>query len=290
MDTEVSLLKQRLSEREKELNGLYKLAVLFAKPSGNIDTVLKESAEILRTSMQFISETRVEIQAEKRYVINDRAGTPSDSYRAERVFGINRRITVTVEYFGKDLKIEERERHLIDTVAALLADVLQRIDMEQVLCESTKKLQQQTEELERKNVALREVLYQIESEKREILHRGQTIVDVFIRPYMYRLKGRETLSENESLLIKQIEKGLDQLFTTSEKDVLSRFAKKLTPREVEICGLIRNGLTSKEIAALLQITEATVERHRNTIRTKMNIANKKINLTSFLRDFPRENM
>ena len=240
--------------------------------------------------MQFVSEARVEIQAEESYVINDITGPPSDSYRSERVFGTNRSITVTVEYYGKDSKIEERERHLIDTVAALLADVLQRIDMEQVLCESTKKLQQQAEELERKNVALREVLYQIESEKRGILHRGRTIADVFIHPYIHRLKGKATLSENELLLIKQIENGLDQLFSTSEEDVLSRFANKLTPREMEICGLIRNGLTSKEIAALLQITETTVERHRNTIRAKMDIANKKINLTSFLRDVPRENM
>ena len=98
------------------------------------------------------------------------------------------------------------------------------------------------------------------------------------------------MSENELLLIKQIENGLDQLFSTSEEDVLARFANKLTPREMEICGLIRNGLTSKEIAALLQITETTVERHRNTIRAKMDIANKKINLTSFLRDVTRENM
>jgi DNA-binding NarL/FixJ family response regulator len=58
--------------------------------------------------------------------------------------------------------------------------------------------------------------------------------------------------------------------------------RKLTPREVQICDMIRNGMTSKEIASILHTSEETVRTQRKMIRRKLNIANNKINLRSYL--------
>ena len=63
---------------------------------------------------------------------------------------------------------------------------------------------------------------------------------------------------------------------------ISREILHLTPREIKICDLIRNGFTSKEIADFLHIAFNTVEAHRTHIRKKLNISSQKINLTSFL--------
>jgi DNA-binding CsgD family transcriptional regulator len=57
----------------------------------------------------------------------------------------------------------------------------------------------------------------------------------------------------------------------------------LTPREIEICNLIRGGMSSKEIAHLLDVTDKTVETHRRNIREKLGILNKRVNLASLLR-------
>ena len=57
---------------------------------------------------------------------------------------------------------------------------------------------------------------------------------------------------------------------------------RLTPREIEICNMVKGGLTSKEISNLLNISRQTVEKHRKNIRHKLGISNKDINLTSFL--------
>jgi len=56
----------------------------------------------------------------------------------------------------------------------------------------------------------------------------------------------------------------------------------LTPSEIEISNMIRNGLRTKEIAEIRKISIATVNRHREHIRRKLNIANSDINLATYL--------
>ncbi|MBN1688032.1 MAG: helix-turn-helix transcriptional regulator [Candidatus Omnitrophica bacterium] len=57
----------------------------------------------------------------------------------------------------------------------------------------------------------------------------------------------------------------------------------LTPREIEVCELIRKGLSIKEIAHFLKTSPRTVESHRNHICKKLGFSDKKKNLTSYLR-------
>jgi len=58
--------------------------------------------------------------------------------------------------------------------------------------------------------------------------------------------------------------------------------RALTPTEVDICNMIRNGLRTKEIAELRGISAATISRHREHIRRKLKIAYENINLTTYL--------
>ena len=46
--------------------------------------------------------------------------------------------------------------------------------------------------------------------------------------------------------------------------------------------MVKNGLTSKEIARLLNIAPHTVEKHRRMARNKLGLANKGINLRTYL--------
>ena len=57
----------------------------------------------------------------------------------------------------------------------------------------------------------------------------------------------------------------------------------LTPREIEVCNLIKGNLSCKDISDILFISNQTVEGHRKNIRRKLKISNKSINLVSFLR-------
>ncbi|MBE9544849.1 MAG: helix-turn-helix transcriptional regulator [Proteobacteria bacterium] len=75
----------------------------------------------------------------------------------------------------------------------------------------------------------------------------------------------------------------------SLEDLTSSFGRKitqkslrLTPREIQLCNMIQRGLTSKEIASLLNISLNTVGRHRHSIRKKAEIIEKKENLYNYL--------
>jgi DNA-binding NarL/FixJ family response regulator len=54
----------------------------------------------------------------------------------------------------------------------------------------------------------------------------------------------------------------------------------LTPREEEVTKLIAEGNTSKEIAALLVLSEKTVERHRANILEKLGLRDR-VDLTRY---------
>ena len=56
----------------------------------------------------------------------------------------------------------------------------------------------------------------------------------------------------------------------------------LTPSEIKICNMIRNGLRTKEIAELRKVSIATVNRHREHIRRKLGITNNDVNLATYL--------
>ena len=47
----------------------------------------------------------------------------------------------------------------------------------------------------------------------------------------------------------------------------------LTPKEIEVLGLMADGLTTKEIAHQLSISFHTVETHRKNLLTKFNVKN-----------------
>jgi DNA-binding CsgD family transcriptional regulator len=63
---------------------------------------------------------------------------------------------------------------------------------------------------------------------------------------------------------------------------LSLSYQSMTPTEIAICNMIRNGMPTKEIANMRGVSEATINRHRERIRRKLNITNQDINLATFL--------
>ncbi len=58
---------------------------------------------------------------------------------------------------------------------------------------------------------------------------------------------------------------------------------QLPSKEVEICDMIKNCISGKKIAEILDIPHGTIERHRNNFRRKLGIKNTKTNLSSFLK-------
>jgi two-component system, LuxR family, response regulator FixJ len=78
---------------------------------------------------------------------------------------------------------------------------------------------------------------------------------------------------NDEVLLEQIRRALTldsrRRGERGEKEIVRERISRLTPREHEILGLVVDGLSSKEIAARLDVSFKTVEAHRAKIMRKM---------------------
>ncbi len=134
--------------------------------------------------------------------------------------------------------------------------------------------------LEAKNIALKEVLGQIEQEKRQMADNIQRNVDRIVLPLVQSLKDRADPLDTKRIGL--IESQLVDITDPFVSSIENRFSK-LAPREIQICNLIRQGLSSKEIAQLLHTSAGTVEQQRKKIRKKLGLSSTGANLASFLR-------
>ncbi|MFH2058666.1 MAG: PAS domain S-box protein [Pseudomonadota bacterium] len=108
----------------------------------------------------------------------------------------------------------------------------------------------------------------------------QKNIDNLVLPFFSKL--RESVADStQKDMLSAIESNLKQISSPVASRITKLFSK-LTPAEVQIANLIKNGHSTKEIASLLYISEKTVFTHRRNIRKKCNIANKKVNLMTIL--------
>ncbi len=156
-------------------------------------------------------------------------------------------------------------------VQGLFRDITERMTYNEIL-------QKQKNSLERKSIALSEVLRQIEIGKKQIEDNVIANAENLLLPTIQKLR----LSGETRKYAQLLRDNLQELTSSFGSRLVDKKAK-LTSREIEICNMIKNGLTSKEMAGLLNTALLTIEKHRSNIRSKLGIANKKISLSSILK-------
>ncbi len=135
------------------------------------------------------------------------------------------------------------------------------------------------EALGNKNIALREMLLQVEAEKMKIQQSVLSNIDELLMPMIRKFEAGHISARNIDLFKKNLEK-----LTSSFGRNISDRKSNLTLKEIEISNMIRNGMSSKEIADESSLSLLTIEKHRKNIRQKLGISNKDINLASFLKN------
>jgi PAS domain S-box-containing protein len=144
---------------------------------------------------------------------------------------------------------------------------------------SLENLKVKSRALEESNMALRAVLASIEHDKAEIRGKVSQFISDILLPTVDRLVGTDgTINKAQYSALKN---GLLELISSPEMSLQSY--PQLSPRELEICMMIKDGFTSKEISKSLNIALKTVNKHRQFIRHKLGIGNQKINLVTYLK-------
>ena len=140
-------------------------------------------------------------------------------------------------------------------------------------------LKQAEEELKEKNIALSQLMKQIEEEKKNLKLQITANFESLVIPALQRLRESGTDIQRKS--IDHITESL-RTIATPFVESLRTDPVRLTPRELEICKMIENGLQSKEISKILNVSVLTIHKHREIIRRKLGIKNKKVNLNTYL--------
>ena len=161
-------------------------------------------------------------------------------------------------------------------------DITSRKKADRELEESRKKLIEQNLELERKNIALKVVLGRIEIEKKEVQDNVMLNAENVLMPILNEL--RSISGGREKRTVELLKKNVEEL-TSGFGSRISVKSLKLTPKEIRICNMIKNGMTSKDISEMLKISVRTAETHRNNIRKKLGIAKAGVNLVTYLQNY-----
>ena len=165
-------------------------------------------------------------------------------------------------------------------ILGIVTDVSRLRETQRRLEATARQLSEQKAALEQKNVALKEILAQIEAEKLLLRRQVATDVDKNIMPILRQLRRSAVPASRVRLEV--LEQALSDM-TDGIGPPAAKGVSSLTPKETEVSNLIRSGMPTKEIADFLNVSLRTVETHRSNIRRKLGLTKKKTNLTTYLR-------
>lgn len=159
-------------------------------------------------------------------------------------------------------------------------DVTPIILAQEKLFKKGQELMKKTEKLEETNIALKVLLDHRDQDREELEQRIAANIKELVLPYVEKLHSRQ-LGSREQTLAEIIEANL--------LDIVSPFLQKLsalhlqlTPQEVDVASLVRQGKSSQEIADVLGVSINTVSFHRKNLRRKLGLRDRSRNLRTYL--------
>jgi DNA-binding CsgD family transcriptional regulator len=169
---------------------------------------------------------------------------------------------------------------LAQQVKRLEKQVAQLKGLEKQLRDKHATLKAQTKELREVNRALRALLTQSDKARRDLEERVLSNVKELVVPYIKKFK-KNSLDMQQKTYLKILESNLDDIVSPFVHQLSSKYSA-LTPKEIQVAQLIREGKNTIEIAELLSSSKRTIESHRQSIRNKFGIKDMKANLRSYL--------
>jgi DNA-binding CsgD family transcriptional regulator len=164
----------------------------------------------------------------------------------------------------------------------IVSDITERKQIEGALRQREVALEARTIELEEVNTALRVLLKKRARDKTKLGKEVLSNVKELIMPYIQKLK-RSRMDAEQISYLKILESNLNNIIAPFLHKLSSKYLN-LTPKEIRVAGLVKEGKTTKEIAELLISSTETIEFHRKNIRKKLGLKNTKTNLRTYLLD------
>ena len=277
-----------LIERLKELNCLLKISKLLARHDVDLQLILQQTVDILPQAFQKPEQTCARIIYRDCEYVNTNFHSGTEGLREP--IRINRRTAGFVEVYFLGKNMEPRadsflaeEQTLLSAIADQIGMVISKKEAELSLRRAMDQLEENSRQLENKNVALKELLYQIQGERENYIRSIRRQIEESVLPALNRILRNPKADTDICAYARLASEALGEINASSAFRE-NRETAHLSSREMEICRMIKQGLSTKEICSLLGLSMQTVEKHRYNIRKKLGIAGEKINLAVFLRN------
>lgn len=163
---------------------------------------------------------------------------------------------------------------------AVVTDITAKKKSEHALRRRERELQAKNVRLEEMNLALQTLVKMRANDKDEIESALSMKLQQLVEPLVEKLHS-SGLNERQRMILTQLSANLAEISTSCHERIPSQFLV-LTPAEMDVANLVKHGRTTKEIAALMNISARTVDMHRLNIRRKFGIYGRGTNLRSFL--------
>jgi PAS domain S-box-containing protein len=179
-------------------------------------------------------------------------------------------------YLRKGHQPSRGEAEFLTSISNALAGVLARKQIDDALKRREKELEIKTGTLEEMNSALRVLLKGREEDRKELEEKILFNVKELVVHYVEKLRST-SLDGKQRGYLDVLESNLNNIISPFSRALSHQFLN-LTPVEIQIADLVRQGRRTKEMAQLLNVSERTIEFHRQNIRKKLGLREKKANL------------
>lgn len=143
---------------------------------------------------------------------------------------------------------------------------------------------ERTAALRNANHALKKLISGIQEKDNNAIAKLRRDLKLRVTPLLGLLKA-EAASERVKMISQAVELSIKSVFEADSAAWLP-FALQLTPRENQVCELVRSGLTTKQIAEVLRVSADAVQTHRGNIRKKLGLERSQGSLSAWLQSYP----
>ena len=234
----------------------YSVEEILAKPNEFRLTNSKSMAEILRQLMEIGSVENYEIEASTK----------------------NGDLITCIA----SIKLFRKQKYVEGTIV----DITERKKAELALREREAELDLKNESLEEMNAALRVLLKKREEDKTELEEKVLLNIQRLLIPFLDKLNTSK-LDAKQTSYVSILQSNLNDIVSPFSRRLSSNHLK-LSPAEIQISNLVKQGKSTKEIAELLNLSITTIETHRRNIRKKIGLKNRNQNLRTHLSDLLNE--
>ena len=143
-----------------------------------------------------------------------------------------------------------------------------------------KSLEMEKANLQEANTALKVLLKRRELDKRALEEQVMFNISRMVLPYLKKIAKESTDSRHKDYV---------SIIESNLNDITGNFSRRLSlgfyglsAAELKVANFIRQGKNTRQIAQLLGLSPRTIDTYRHSIRSKLHIKNKNVNLRTFL--------